>query len=406
MKPLILVARIIVLTVVGLWLVPWVACTRIDPGTVAVRRSATTGVDPVDLGPGWRLRIPAYHKIIVLPSSYFFLNYTEGHGEALQIRTKDNNNVFVDVSVPLRIKPGRAHALVQSGNHLRDPDGRYRYQRLAEQTTVSVLREELANLASVGFYSTDLRLEAAAKARDLLNKNLEGLHLEAQAVLIRAIRFRPEYERQLGQIQLNEQNKLLDQAKQKVAAEQQKFDNYSQGTAAQAASREQDWIKRQSELERAYQIGVLEVVDPTPGAARARLVALTPDELTAARQKAATVFGLDVPASVSEAYLIGIKNFQAETLEYRNRVNAEADAVNGRLQAEGASMVALVQGAYELKLNALLSSPGGRAYVAWQAAGNVTFAKNLTFRSDEGIPSVLRLRRFAEQFMGSSAGGR
>ena len=30
----------------------------------------------------------------------------------------------------------------------------------------------------------------------------------------------------------------------------------------------------------------------------------------------------------------------------------------------------------------------------------ITFAKTLTFQSGEGIPSVLRLRRFAEQFMG------
>ena len=289
---------------------------------------------------------------------------------------------------------------------MRDADGRFRYQRLAEQTTVSVLREELANLDSVGFYSTERRLEICAKALELLNKNLDSLNLEAQAVLIRSVRFRPEYERQLGQIQLNEQNKLLDHAREKVAAEQQKFDNYAQGTAALAAAREQDWIKRQSELERAYQIGVLEVEDPTPGAGRARLAALPPAELAAAREKAAKLFGLDDPASVSDAYLIGIKNLQAETLEYKNRVTAEADAVSGRLRAEGEAMVAEVQGAYETKLNALLSSPGGRAYVAWQAAGNVTFAKQLTFSSHEGIPSVLRLRRFAEQFMGSGAGGR
>ena len=92
---------------------------------------------------------------------------------------------------------------------------------------------------------------------------------------------------------------------------------------------------------------------------------------------------------------------QAETLEYKNRVNAEADAVDGRLEAEGEAMVAKVQGEYETKLNGLLASPGGRAYVAWQAADNVTFAKKLTFSSNDGIPSVLRLRRFAEQFMGS-----
>jgi hypothetical protein len=98
---------------------------------------------------------------------------------------------------------------------------------------------------------------------------------------------------------------------------------------------------------------------------------------------------------------MGIKNIQAETLEYKNRINAEADAVEGRLGAEGRAMVAKVQGEYEYKLNGLLGSPAGKAYVAWQAAANVKFADTLTFSSSEGIPSVLRLRAFAVAFMGA-----
>lgn len=402
MKSLVTASRIIVLGAIGLFIVPWLLFTRVEPGTVGVRRSAAAGVDPQDLQPGWRLRVPAYHKLIFLPSTYFFLDYTSddpGPKDSLEIRTKDNNNVLIDVSVPVRIKPGYAHKVVATGNHIKD-GALYRYQRLAEQTTVSVLREELANLDSVGFYSTERRLEVANKALVSLNKHLAELNLEAQAVLIRAVTFRPEYERQLGQIQLNEQNKLLDHARERVAAEQQKFDNFSQGTAALAAAREQDWIKRRAELERAYQIGVLDVVDPTPGSARAKLATLTPEQVAALRQKAAEVFGLDDPAAVSDAYLLGIKNIQAETLEYKNRVNAEAEAVAARLGAEGQALVAKVQGEYETKLNALLNSPGGRAYVAWQAADNITFAKELTFSSQEGVPSILRLRRFAEQFMG------
>lgn len=103
---------------------------------------------------------------------------------------------------------------------------------------------------------------------------------------------------------------------------------------------------------------------------------------------------------VTDAYLIGINNLQAETLEYKNRVTAEGEAVAARLEAEGAALLAKVQGEYEAKLNALLGSPAGRAYVAWQAAANISFAKTLTFSSQDGVPSVLRLRQFAEQFMG------
>jgi hypothetical protein len=214
------------------------------------------------------------------------------------------------------------------------------------------------------------------------------------------VTFRPDYEKQLQMIQLNEQNKLLDAASQKLANVQQSLDNYVQGTSAQVSARTQDWVKRQAELERAYQVGLLAVAEATPGAARAKLAAMAPADVEAMRADAAKVFGLD-PASVSDGYMVGIKNIQAETLEYKNRVTAEADGIEGRLGAEGDAMVAKVQGEYETKLNGLLGTPAGKAYVAWQAADNIEFAKSLSFSSGEGIPAVLRLRQFAEQFMGA-----
>jgi hypothetical protein len=301
--------------------------------------------------------------------------------------------------VPIRIKPGEAHSLVVDGNHVQDPDGRFRYQRLAEETATSVLREEMATLDSVGFYSTERRLAATTKAVEQLNKQLAPMHLEAQAVLVRQVIFRTEYEKQLQQIQLNEQNKLLDAASQKLAGVQQSLDNYVQGTAAQVAARTQDWVRRQAELERAYQVGLLDVPDAAPGAARAKLAALPPAERDGLKEQAAKLFGMDA-ASVTDGYLVGIKNIQAETLEYKNRITASADGIEGRLGAEGAALVAKVQGEYETKLNALLGSPAGRAYVAWRAADNVKFGETLTFSSTDGIPSVLRLRQFAELFMG------
>ncbi len=395
-------AKIIVVVAVALWLVPALFLSKVGPHEIGVRQSAASGVSDEDLDVGWHWRIPGLHKLIALPSPYFVLDFTNddrGPQTPLQVRTKDNNTVELDVSVPLRIRKGQAHAIVETGNHLRDSDGRYRYQRLAEETATSVLREALAALDSVGFYSTARRLEIASKALEILNQQLAPLHLEAQAVLVRAVRFRPEYEKQLQAIQLNEQNKLLDAANQKLATVQQSLDNYVQGTSAQVSARTQEWVKRQAELERAYQVGLLDVAEATPGAARAKLATLAPAEVEARRAEAAQVFGLD-PTSVNDSYLIGIKNIEAETLAYRRRVTAEADGIGGRLAAEGDAMVAKVQGEFENKLNALLSSPAGRAYVAFGAAQNVQFAPELTFSSAEGIPSVLRLRQFAEQFMG------
>ena len=402
MKPLVRISKVIVITCLALWIVPAACMTRIEPSEVGVRQSAMSGVHEDDQSPGWHWQVPGIHKMIVLPSTYFMLDYTDddkGPQKPLVIRTKDNNTVLLDVSVPIRIKPGEAHSLVVDGNHVQDPDGRFRYQRLAEETATSVLREEMATLDSVGFYSIECRLAVTTKTVEELNKQLAPMHLEAQAVLVRKVTFRPEYEKQLTQIQLNEQNKLLDAASQKLAGVQQNLDNYVQGTAAQVAARTQDWVKRQAELERAYQVGLLDVPDAAPGAARAKLAALPEAEREGLKEQAAKLFGLDA-ASVTDGYLIGIKNIQAETLEYKNRVTASADAIEGRLGAEGDALVAKVQGEYETKLNALLGSPAGRAYVAWKAAENIKFGDTLTFSSADGIPSVLRLRQFAEQFMG------
>ena len=402
MNNLVKASKIIVIASIILWIIPEVLTATVAPHEIGVRQSATSGVLDEDLGPGWHMRIPGIHKLIRLPSNYFMLDFTSddrGPQKPLEIRTKDNNTVDLDVSVPIRIKPGEANALVAAGNHVQDPDGRFRYMRLAEETATSVLREEMAVLDSVGFYSTDRRLAVSDAALKMLNKQLAPMHLQAQAVLVRAVRFRSDYEKQLQQIQLNEQNKLLDAASQKLANVQQSLDNYQQGTNAQVAQRAQEWGQRQNTLERAYQVGMLDVEDATPGAARRQLNAMTPDAVATMRATAAKIFGLD-PDSVSEPYLIGIKNIQAETLEYKSRITAEADALKGRLGAEGDAMVAKVQGEYETKLNALLGSPAGKAYVAYQAADNIKFAETLTFSDQGGIPAILRLRSFAEQFMG------
>jgi len=399
------ICKYIVIAALAAWIVPALFLARVEPGEIGVRQSALSGVRDTDLAPGWTWRIPGVHKVIRLPAHYEFFDYTEDDVNVqrpLQIRTKDNNIVVLDVSVPVRIRHGEAHSMVSAGNHTKDADGRYRFQRLAEETTVSVLREDLADLTSQGFYSTSDRLAVADTTLEVLNKSLEPLHLEAKAVLIRAVRFRPEYENQLQQIQLNEQNKLLDKARERVANEQQQLDNYVEATRALAAAKQQDWVRRQAELERAYLVGFIDIEgDQQPGAARRVLDALADAERAELATGARAMFDLAEDQDVPPQYLLGIKNIQAETLEYRQRVRTEADGISARLSAEGEAKIATVRGQFESRLNQLLNSPAGRAYVAWKTAANVDFADTLTFSSSDGIPSVLRLRDFAQRFMGS-----
>ncbi|MCP4443906.1 MAG: hypothetical protein GY811_00990 [Myxococcales bacterium] len=372
--------------------------TRVPPGSVGVRYSNAGGLLEEDLAPGWHWEIPGLQRISALPSRYLFLNYT---GEnALSIRTKDNNTVSVDISVPYQIVPGSAWKVMDEGNHLEDANGVFRFERFANRTAISVLRENLAQLKSADFYNTDRRLEVSASSLKHLNESLAKLNLQARDVLIRASYFRPEYEQQLAQIQLNEQQKLLDGAKRVVSDVQQKLDNYSQKTSAQVAAKTQDWNRKIADLNRGYQVGFLDTSeDRSPGAARRLMAELSEEDTARLRTEAAILTGIGEEL-ILEAHLLGIKNVEAETTEYSRRVRAQADGVSARLTAEGAAMVAKVNGAYESKLNTLLGSPGGRAYVAYVAAGKIRFDENLTFHSGEGVPSVLRLRDFATQFMG------
>ncbi len=396
------ISALIVIVALALLIVPTCTLVTIPMGSVGVRASNLSGVDENDLDPGWHLAAPGIHRVTLLPSHYLFLDYTKDDNQSLLIRTQDNNNVTVDISVPYRIIPGEAHLIMMEGNHVSTGDG-FRFERLAANTTVSVLREEIAELTSADFYNTERRLEVASATLKVLNEKLKSIHCEAQAVLIRAVRFRNEYEVQLQNIQLNEQNKLLDGAREKVAKQQQKLDNFTLETNALVAARQQEWAKKVADLDRAYQVGFIEDPegDRTPGRARRLMEAMTPEQRAAMIKEVAEVLEIEDPEKITDAYLLGIKNIEAETLEYKQRVTAEADGISARLVAEGNADIAAVRGEFEAKLNALLDSPGGRAYVAWKAASNVKFDDVLTFQSDDGIPSVLRLRSFAERFMGS-----
>ena len=171
-----------------------------------------------------------------------------------------------------------------------------------------------------------------------------------------------------------------------------------------AASSEQRWIEARSAIERGYQVGFVELEeDKGPGAVRRMLVAKTEDERADLLKKAAEVLGVteeDAISKLDDSYLLGIRNIQAETLEYDKRVRTEADGVAARLTAEGDAELASVRGAYEGRVNALLNTSAGRAYVAWKTAEKVTFDDTLVFNSSDGVPSILRLRQFTELFMG------
>ena len=104
-------AKIVVVATLLMWLVPLMCTVTIRPDEIGVRQSNFSGVSETDIEPGWAWRVPGMHRILVLPKRFAYLDYTSdevGPQQPLQIRTKDNNIVMLDVSVPYRIKLGDA----------------------------------------------------------------------------------------------------------------------------------------------------------------------------------------------------------------------------------------------------------------------------------------------------------
>ncbi|MEY4582351.1 MAG: hypothetical protein RL701_7054, partial [Pseudomonadota bacterium] len=219
-------SRNYVLAVIGFVLLRACALTEVEAGTVGVRYNNALGLYKHDLAPGYHVQLAGIQRVYRLPSKYLIVDYTAG--DRFSIRTKDNNTIELDVTVPYRIKRGEAWQTVDAGNHLSVGDGQYRFERFAEQTVTSVLREHLAELQTEDFYDTARRLAVTSSALKAMNQNLAAYHIEARTILIRGVYFRDEYEKQLARIQLNEQQKLLDGAKRAVAERQQDLDNFEQ----------------------------------------------------------------------------------------------------------------------------------------------------------------------------------
>jgi len=392
------ICKYAVLGVLALVLLRGTAMTKVEAGTTGVRYNNALGLHKEDLKPGFHAEILGLQRVYRLPSRYLQMNYTGS--DVFSVRTKDNNTIELDLSIPYRIKPGEAWQVMDAGNHLNVGEDKYRFQRFAEQIATSVLREHLAELQSEDFYAVDRRLAVTANALKEMNKKLAAYHLEARTILVRGTYFRKEYEQQLGRIQLNEQQKLLDGAKRAVAERQQDLDNFEQQTNAMVSAKEQDWAEHIAELDRAYQVGSIDTgSDRSPGVARKMLNALSAEARKQLEEKAAAVFGIGEDR-VTDAHMLGIKNVEAEKTEYGQRVTAEADAVAARLSAEGEAKVAVIRGAFEARVNQLLASTAGRAYVAYGVAEHIKFDEKLTFQSDDGVPSVLDLGELARKLMG------
>ncbi len=227
-----------------LWLLPKFLMVRIEPWEIGVRRSLTGGITERDFDFGYQLRLPFLHSYYRLPRTLQYLDYlAQGEGEqgALEIRTSGNNVIFVDISVPWRIKDEEAWKIVREG--FIDT-----YATKVQSTTTGVLRRVLAQMTNLTIYDSDQRMKVANSITPILNAELEQYHVVAEQVIIRAIRFRKEYEAKLQNKQQFIVQGKLDEALRKESVAKQDTETLEKTIDKEMSLKREEWNKKIEEL--------------------------------------------------------------------------------------------------------------------------------------------------------------
>jgi len=324
---------------------------RIPPATIGVKQSQWGGgIIEQDYSAGFRWGVTGYHKWYLLDGRTHFLTFSErlrrvssNERPGLEIRTRDNNSIDVDVTLTYRIKPGAGHLIVDDGLQAG-------YRDRVTSTVESVLRKELAKLTSEEFVATEIRMERARKTLPVLATNLEDFHVEPLELLIRAVRFQPEYEQKKQDQQLVNQNTLLATAEERVERQEQVTGVIGKETEALEKERRATWDKLLQDARSENEIAV------------ARILA------------------------------------EAEVYEKTTRSNADADYVSSI--AAGELALAKAEALRNELRNKALDTTGGSILLAMQAADNLIIDEVTLNSNDPEVPSVLDIGEMVRLLVG------
>lgn len=353
---------IIILIVVVLPVVSMVLFERVPPMDIGVRQAmwGGSGLSQEDFTTGTYLGVSGVHKWHFLSRRTHFLHFTQGGSSQssvrtergvettmfyppMELRTKDNNQISIDVTVPYHILPGEGWMIVKESR-------KDQYRGLVKRTVENVLRSELPELSSEDLQSTDKRLAQAEAVLPSLNEQLKEFHVEADSILIRRVQFESEYEAKLQEKQYFTQKALLDSAFALQADEERVTNSIEKQIGAVIKAKTADWDKRLQEQSSDYEVKIA-VID-----AGARV--------------------------------------------YESRVRAEGDAEQVRLAAEGQLAVDKAEALRNELRNAILNSKGGRIFLALQAADNLRIPKIVLNSNDPRVPSIIDIAEMSKMLVG------
>ena len=342
---------------------------RIPPATIGVKQAlwGSGGYVQEDHGTGLVWGVTGVHRWHFLPTQTQFIHFAEGardterlmrkgesllefedYESAVDVRTRDNNTVFVDVTMTYRILPGKGHVLVEEGY-------KTSYRDQVRSRAKTVIREDLANLTSEDFQSTETRLDRADKTLEILKKELAQYYVEPLDIFIRGVHFPADYESKLQEKQYLNQKKLLDLALTQQAAQQTEVEKYRKQTDKEVKIKTQDWEKQ-------------------------------------------------IQAKRSE-YEVLIAQINAEANLYAAETMAQGDAERDIAIANGKLAIEKAEALRDQLRNAALDTQGGRIKLALEAVENLHIPTVVLNSDDPAVPMLLDLDQMTRLLVGETGGG-
>lgn len=320
-----LIQFISVLFIFGIML-PVCSTSVVNPDEIGVRRSLVSGVTQEDFGQGRVFDLPMYHQVYRLPKFLLYEHFGAAHGTALNLRTRDNNLIDVDVSIVYRITDGEGHKIIEEG--LQDT-----YRLKVQSISKGFLNENLAELSNRDMMETAKREEFANVAVEAINRDLSQYHVKVikGGVVLRAVRFKGKYEEKLQDKQLYQVKAKLDEAKRQ------------ESEAVTITDTKQKEIQKDQKLETEAWNNKIE--------------------------------------TQRSGFEIGIAEIAARALRYDRERRAAADALCQKAGADGQLAEAKAEALGKRLEAEALATPAGRTYSAIVAVQNFQLSENIQLNS-------------------------
>lgn len=244
--------NIISVAIIVMWLGPKMCLERIDPDKIGVRKSISGGVSEEDFLPGWHLSLPFVHSWYELDATLHYLEFNDEAGTSLDVRTKENNIIFIDCVIVYHIIPGEAWMMVREGFD-------QTYDTKVKSAAAGILREKLADLSNIDVQDPDKRESAAKLALPAVNEAIRQYHVSATHVTVRAIRFRPQYEEKLQNKQFFVVQGKLDEALQRQSRAAQDTETLEKTIDKEIALKTEEWNKKIEELRSRFEVEIASI---------------------------------------------------------------------------------------------------------------------------------------------------